>query len=39
MSDGNIITAGEIGLISGAYNLSTNNPQNIGYTKGTSMCK
>ena len=39
MSDGNAITAGEIGLISGAYSLSTNDPNNIGYTKGTQICK
>ena len=38
MSDGNKITAGEIGSISGAYKLSTNDPSNNGYTKGNKIC-
>ncbi|TDG36793.1 hypothetical protein EZJ43_05790 [Pedobacter changchengzhani] len=38
MSNGEHITAGEIATIAGLYNLSTNDPQNNGYTKGTKIC-
>ncbi len=38
MKDGNKITKGEIDRISGAYKLSTTNPQNIGFTLGTKIC-
>ena len=38
MKDGNKITKGEIDRISGAYKLSTKNPSNNGFTKGTKIC-
>ncbi|RYF21549.1 MAG: hypothetical protein EOO42_10365 [Flavobacteriales bacterium] len=38
MSDGNKITKAETSNLSGPYKLSTKDPENTGFTKGTKIC-